>query len=151
MTPSRYTSFVLAGTVSLVLLLAGCSDPASDAPPNPGPNASESTDTGSTDTGASATDEPALPADFPQDVPLPDGALVSADGGSGSWTLTREIALIDQVTAAVSQLEKSYGFVVTEATEGPDPRWALTSDRYDLTIAVRDGDPNLMDVTLETR
>ena len=101
-------------------------DPTSQQPAQPAPVASNPTDShgqtrhdnsgGGRDGGGGAAPAPALPTDFPTEVPVPPGTLQGSTGAAGRWgllLLTHGPA--DQVLTTTMAFYRSAGFT----TDGP--------------------------------
>lgn len=109
-------------------------------------------DGSSGDDGTSSGDAPVVPADFPEDfVLVPDAELLSASGGSGTWTLVKSIDLVDQASAAVTFNERSFSFTVDEFVDGDEPSWVISNDTYIVSIDVVAGDPYTMTFRVDER
>lgn len=97
--------------------------PTSQQPAQPAPGAGNTTDTRgqsrhgtSGGGGGGAASAPALPADFPTEVPVPPGTLQGSTGAAGRWgllLLTRGPA--DQVLTTTMAFYRAAGFT----TDGP--------------------------------
>jgi hypothetical protein len=157
---ARPTTFAIALAAAAALTLGGCAG--SEAPEAPAdapletsaPATSDNTEApANNDSPADAeSGEVTMPADFPADyVLLPDGELIAAEGAAPKWTVTKSIALVDQVTAAVRIHEKSYGFTIDEFNDGEWPNWLLSNDQFTLDIDVTEGDPVTVTYVVEAR
>ena len=137
----RQAVLALALTATAALTLAGCAaGPASDTSGDAQqPDSAAETSTGDEGSDGSG-DEPTLPNDFPEDLFVPDGQLVSAVGGIDGWEIVRVIDHVDQARVAVDWNVKSYNFTINEhIDDGDNSRWNISNDKYDVVVDVRPG------------
>lgn len=128
--------FVFALVAAAALSVSGCSA-ADPAPPTSADSSAETpAESGEVDAG-----EPTLPADFPEDIFVPDGELLSAEGDASGWRIVKAIQHADQARVAMDWNEKSYNFTIDEFVDGDSPSWRMSNDEYELTADVVDGDP----------
>ncbi len=96
--------------------------------------------------------EASMPDDFPQDLFLPDGELVSAVGSDGSWVIVRTIQLVDQARVAVESNVTSYGFTIDEhVDDGEYSSWTISNDKYDVLVDLRPGSPVTVTYVVDVR
>jgi len=133
---------------SAVLLVAGCSAPASPEADEPAGATSESPAGAEAD--GDAGGEPQLPADFPENVFITDGELLAASGGSTRWAIEKSLALVEQVRVAVDGNVTSYGFTIDEFVDGDAPSWRISNDSYVVAIDVAD-DQSSVSYVIEAR
>lgn len=141
-------AFALVATATLTV--AGCASPTAPTQSDGGSSVEAPAEESGTDSGSGAG--AAMPADFPQDILIPDGELASGDGSGGSWVIVKEIQLVDQASVAADANVKSYGFTIDEfVDDGENSSWSLSNDRYDLLMELRPGSPITMTVTVDVR
>lgn len=155
--PARRTTIALAVAVAAAALLtfSACAAPVSPTPTGDGTvSDAGGSDAGSSDAGGAGGDafEAVMPADFPDDILMPDGELISASGSSGRWVVVTSIDLLDQVTAAINAHVTSYGYTIDQHIEDDEqPSWSLSNDDYELMIDVRSGDPLTLTYVVDER
>lgn len=136
----------LALVATATLTVSGCAS--SPLPPQPEGGSSAAAPESESGTDVDAV----MPADFPQDILIPDGELVAGDGSGGSWVIVKEIQLVDQASVAADANVKSYGFTLDEfVDDGESSSWSLSNDRYDVLMELRPGSPITMTVTVDVR
>lgn len=160
--PATIRRLTIAAALAAVaaLTIAGCAS--SDAAPAPASTSSgaeatpndqdDAADSGESNEASGDESVPVMPGDFPEDfVLVPDGELLSATGGAGSWTLVKTIQLVDQASAAVEFNERSFGFSIEEFVDGDEPSWVISNEQYIVSISVTDGDPYTMSFQVDER
>lgn len=88
-----------------------------------------------------------LPADFPAEVPLPDGEIVFAAGTAGEgWIVTMTSAAADPVADAAAALEGA-GFTVDTTLSGTDAGASVYTNEKYLVVVAGDGENVAFTVT----
>lgn len=117
------------------LTLGGCSLPGIPIPGLPGVEVNDggySLNDG--DTTINVGPAVAMPGDFPSELPVPDGQLISAVAGEGAWTLVFDGADKGDVDE-LAEYFKSNGFTVNvESDIGSAWGGNYSNDSYNVTI-----------------
>ena len=149
----RRLPLAIALVAAASLALVGCTAPAAPPPSSDGSTATLSGDEGEVDAveGGDSYD-PAMPDDFPQDIFVPDGQMVSGSGSAGKWVVVKTIHEVDQARVAVDSNVKSYGFTIDDfVDDGEYSSWSISNDKYDVLVDLRPGDPIVVTYVVEER
>lgn len=149
----RRAALALALTATAALTLAGCAagpvaDTSGDAPQSDAAAETTTDDEGS----AGSSYVPKMPDDFPEDLFVPDGRLVSGVGSVDSWVVVRVIEHVDQARVAVDWNVKSYNFTIDEhIDDGEYSSWNISNDKYDVLVDLRPGSPITLTYIVDAR
>ncbi|HEY4152906.1 MAG TPA: hypothetical protein VGM38_06255 [Pseudolysinimonas sp.] len=122
------TGLVVAATV---LLLAGCSAPATVA----GPSTTTASASASQSDSPSASPSPTLPADFPSDIPLIDGDILIASTTSNGWEVwISSSEPIDDFSDAANALQDAGFDPLADQSINGAAGGLFENDTYSITV-----------------